>query len=109
MTKITIKKTENGDLAGFTCEGHAGYKYKGEDIVCAAISVLTINTINSLEVLIKEPMDVEKDEESGSVSVKFPQKVSDQGILLMESYILGLSEVFKSYGKKHIQLEFEEV
>jgi uncharacterized protein YsxB (DUF464 family) len=109
MTTIIIQKTESGDFAGFTCEGHADYKYKGDDIVCAAISVLTINTINSLEVLVKEPMEVSKNEESGLISVRFTQKLSEQGRLLIESYILGLSEVFNNYGKKHIHLEFDEV
>jgi uncharacterized protein YsxB (DUF464 family) len=109
MTRIVIKKTKSGDFAGFTCEGHAGSGDKGKDIVCAAISVLAINTINSLEVLTKEAMEVKKDEESGFISVAFKGKPSEQSRLLMDSYVLGISEVFKSYGKKHIKLEFAEV
>jgi uncharacterized protein YsxB (DUF464 family) len=109
MTTITIKKTENGDFAGFTCEGHADYADKGEDIVCAAVSILTINTQNSLELLAKESMEVIEDEEKGLISVTFSQALSEQGRLLMESYVLGVSGIFNTYGKKHIQLEFEEV
>ncbi|MDR0220976.1 MAG: ribosomal-processing cysteine protease Prp [Lachnospiraceae bacterium] len=109
MTKITIKKTASGDYAGFACEGHAGYRDKGQDVVCAALSVLAINTVNSLEVLVKEPMKVAKDEEKGLISVAFPQKPSAEGVLLLDSFVLGVSEIFKTYGKKHVQIEFEEV
>jgi len=109
MTKITIKKTEAGDYAGFVCEGHAGYADKGEDIICAAISILTINTESSLELLAKEPIEVTQDEENGVISVLFTQTPNEKSCLLMESYILGISEIFHKYGKKYIQLEFEEV
>ena len=40
-----LKKSE--DLIGFNIYGHAEYAIK-DDIVCAAVTVLTINTINSL-------------------------------------------------------------
>jgi len=109
MTKITIKKTETGDYAGFVCEGHAGYADKGEDIICAAISILTINTENSLDLLAKEPLEITQDEENGVISVMFMQTPNEQSRLLMESYILGISEIFNKYGKRHVQLEFEEV
>jgi uncharacterized protein YsxB (DUF464 family) len=109
MTKITIKKTGAGDYAGFACEGHAAYKDKGQDIVCAALSVLAINTVNSLEVLAKEPMKIVKDEEKGLIAVAFSQKPSAEGVLLLDSFVLGISEIFKTYGKRHVQIEFEEV
>ncbi|MDR2546607.1 MAG: ribosomal-processing cysteine protease Prp [Lachnospiraceae bacterium] len=107
MTKVVIKRTNDGDFAGFKCEGHADYRPRGEDIICAALSVLTINTINSLEVLAKEPMTVEKNEENGHIAVTFTQKTSAEARLLMESYVLGLSEIFNHYGKKYLRLEFE--
>ncbi|MCL2718443.1 MAG: ribosomal-processing cysteine protease Prp [Lachnospiraceae bacterium] len=109
MTKITIKKTKNGDYAGFTCEGHAGFADKGEDIICAAISILTINLENSLALLVKEPMEVVENEENGLISVDFTKSPSEKSKLLMESYILGISEIFNKYGKRYVQLEFEEV
>ena len=30
-------------------QGHAGYAEPGQDIVCAAVSALVINTINAIE------------------------------------------------------------
>ena len=48
MTKITIFRNHDGEYLGFDCLGHAGYADEGEDIVCAGISALVINTINSI-------------------------------------------------------------
>lgn len=109
MIRITVKKTDEGDYAGFTCEGHAGYGIKGQDIICAAISILTINTVNSLSILAKEPMEVKEDEENGVITVIFSQTPGVESRLLMESYILGISEVFNKFGKKYVQLEFNEI
>ena len=50
MTHITIyKSSATNRTVGFKSAGHAGYAEEGSDIICSAISVLTINTINSIE------------------------------------------------------------
>ena len=51
MTKITIFRNQDQAFLGFDCLGHAGYAEEGEDIVCAGISALVINTINSLSII----------------------------------------------------------
>ncbi len=62
MTEIT-DLYENNELIGFRVEGHANYSIPGRDIVCAAISTLTINTLNSIgelsdaEIEIQEGLD----------------------------------------------------
>ncbi len=48
MITITVKKRKS--LSGISIKGfHAGYAEEGQDIVCAAVSVLMINTVNSLD------------------------------------------------------------
>ncbi len=54
MTRVIIRKSKNGEYKGFTCKGHSGFAARGEDIVCASISVLVINTVNSMEELAGE-------------------------------------------------------
>jgi uncharacterized protein YsxB (DUF464 family) len=49
MTHITFFKNSEKEITGFYSAGHAGYAESGSDIICSAISVLTINTINSIE------------------------------------------------------------
>lgn len=110
MTKITFHKTKAGEYRGFTCEGHAGYADYGKDIVCASISVLVINTINSLEEIARERMEVAADEDTGTIRcffVDLPLKETSK--VLMDSLVLGLTQIEQQYGKKHCKLTFKEV
>ena len=109
MTAITIYQSKSGDYRRLFCKGHAGYAKAGKDIVCASISVLVINTINSLEELAKETMEVTTDERKGIIDLSFPGELSHKGRLLMDSLILGLKNIEGSYGKKYLELNFEEV
>ena len=49
MIRVTVYKTRRHEYAGFDLSGHAGYEEAGHDIVCAAVSALVINTVNSVE------------------------------------------------------------
>ena len=110
MTQITFYKTTAGEYQGFTCDGHAGYANYGEDIVCASISVLVINTINSLEQITEEKMHVETNEESGTIRCHFADPVlKETSKALMDSLVLGLTQIAKQYGKNYCKLTFEEV
>ena len=110
MTEIRIYKTESGEYLRFTCSGHAEYADYGQDIVCAAISILVINTVNSLEEIAKEPMQVETDEKKGSIRCTFLKRpLNESSKVLMDSLVLGLSQVEKQYGQKHCKLRFKEV
>ncbi|MCM1125087.1 MAG: ribosomal-processing cysteine protease Prp [Lachnospiraceae bacterium] len=109
MTTITITKSQNGNYKQMTCSGHAGYADAGEDIVCAAISMLVINTINSLEALTDTKMQVHTAEESGTIDLKFQEDLSSDGRLLMDSLVLGLKSVVKQYGRQYVKLKFKEV
>ena len=108
MTTILVKKTKD-NYRGFTCTGHAGYAESGNDIVCAAVSVLVINTINAIEAFTKDPMEVVAGEADGVIDVVFLNPVNEQTALLMDTMILGLTDIEKQYGKKDLRLKFEEV
>ena len=109
MTTIIIYKSKNGEYTGLSCKGHAGYANAGEDIVCAAISCLTINTINSWDELTHEQMEIMTDERKGIIDCKFKRTLSSEGSLLMDSLILGLKGIVGDYGKKYLELKFKEV
>ena len=110
MTQITFHKTTAGEYQGFTCDGHAGYANHGKDIVCASISVLVINTINSLEQITGEQMQVDTDEDSGVIQCNFVnQPLKETSKALMDSLVLGLTQIEKQYGKSYCKLTFEEV
>lgn len=109
MTTITIMKSKNGNYKQVTCKGHAGYADSGSDIVCAAVSVLVINAVNSLEALTDTKMQVETDEHSGLIDLCFTEEIGNSGRLLMDSLILGLKNVAGQYGEKYVKLKFKEV
>ncbi len=109
MTTVTVRKNRAGAYTGFTCSGHSGYAAAGSDIVCAAVSVLVINTVNSIERFAQDEMQVRTGEEEGLIEVVFPNEVSREAALLMDSMVLGLTDVKDQYGRKYLKLQFEEV
>ncbi len=110
MTEITFYKTKTGAYRSFLCNGHAGYADHGHDIVCASISALVINAINSMEEIVGEPMEIETDERQGRIRCVFQNSpIHKDSELLMNSLVLGLTQIAKQYGKKHCRLKFEEV
>ena len=78
-------------------------------MICAAVSVLVINTVNSLETLAAEKLHVTQNQEDGFLRCEFPVGLSPKGSLLMDSMILGLQGIVKQYGNKYLQVNVEEV
>ena len=109
MTHITIYRNQKNVFTGFCCEGHAGYANAGDDIVCAGISTLVINTINSIEVLTDTEILADAEQESGTIHVNFPSGGEKQAKLLVDAMILGLQGIQKNYGEKFLTLDFKEV
>ncbi|MDD2971959.1 MAG: ribosomal-processing cysteine protease Prp [Lachnospiraceae bacterium] len=109
MITITVLRDKSGNYTGFHTFGHAEFADSGEDIICAAVSMLVINTINSMEVLLQEPFECNSEDENGFIHFRFKELPGKDAVLLMDSMILGLQEVQKQYGKKYILLKFEEV
>lgn len=69
MTKITFYKTEGGIYYGFRETGHAGYDDAGKDIVCSAISAMTMLIINTVEVSLGSDIIYNIDEETTDIEV----------------------------------------
>ena len=109
MIQVTIFRDSSGVLRGFRMKGHAGYAEAGQDIVCAAVSVLTLNTANAIEAFTEDNMEGEADEKSGLFTVRLIGEVSRESKLLIDTLILGLQDIQSSYGKKYIKIRFEEV
>jgi uncharacterized protein YsxB (DUF464 family) len=109
MTNIIIKKTKTDKYIGFTMNGHAGFAEYGNDIVCAALSVLSINTINSIDQFTDDKIVVNQSEDDGALEIIFQNEPSESAELLMKSFELGVNSIYKQYGKKFLNIKFEEV
>ena len=110
MTKITFYKKKEGGYIGFEVDGHAGFGEKGEDVVCSALSALIINTVNSIDALTEEKMDVEATEDEAHIKVSFDDVPGKDAILLIRSLALGLSNIEDMEGaSEYISVNYEEV
>ena len=102
MITIEIRKSGN-EYVGFSSKGHAGYAEEGYDIICAAVSVLTVNTINSIEKFTEDAFKAEAAD--GMVRWKFTEiPLSKEANLLMDSLVLGLKDIQENYGKKYLKI-----
>ena len=72
---------------GITIEGHAGYAESGKDIVCAGVTALTENLIDSIESLTKD--EIQYEISPGRVDMHY-KDLSEDGKLLVDSFFLGI-------------------
>ncbi|MBR3875427.1 MAG: ribosomal-processing cysteine protease Prp [Clostridia bacterium] len=66
MTTITFYKS-NGHYYGFEEQGHTGYGESGEDILCSALSAMTMLIINAIEVTYQSSVDYTIDEKTTDI------------------------------------------
>ncbi len=81
MTKVVFFRS--GDSYwGFEEQGHTGFDSSGNDILCSAISAMTMLVINAIEVAYASDVDYEIDEETTNVRVSscsaLPEYESDE-------------------------------
>ena len=108
MLSVTVYRNPEGIIQGLQFSGHADFREAGEDIVCAAASVLAENTVNSIERFTEDGFEYcALNEEEGFLSFRL-KSVSADSRLLLDSLLLGLQGIEESYGD-HIQIQYEEV
>ena len=108
MINVTIFKDSKSQYKGFEVSGHAGYSESGTDIVCAAVSILTVNAANSIESFTDDIFDVNCNDD-GYLKLLLCDNVSNESRLLIDSMILGLNSVIESYGGKYLKISYKEV
>lgn len=110
MIRVTIYRNSRHEYTGFDLSGHAGYDDPGKDIVCAAVSVLVINTVNAVEHFTDDKTSCVSDEESGTITFRFQEIPSHDAVLLLDSMILGLESVEENNDyEPYIDIIFKEV
>lgn len=108
MIRFTVWKSGN-QYRGFESSGHAEYADEGSDIVCAAVTALAFNTVNSIEQFTEDAFEGEAAEDGGHLRVWFPALPGERASLLMDSLILGIQGIEAEYGAEYVRLIFEEV
>ena len=69
MTKIVFFRS-GGSFYGFEEHGHSGYADAGEDVLCAAISAMTMLIINTIEVAYASDVEYTIDESATNIRVR---------------------------------------
>lgn len=81
-------------LNGITVDGHAGYAERGKDIVCAGVSVLTRNLINSVEALTEDKISYKV--APAQIHIEY-ENLSERSKFLVDSFFIGVSEIQRDY------------
>ncbi len=68
MTKIVFYKS-GGVFYGFEEQGHTGYGESGDDILCAALSSMTMLIINAIEVAYASEADYIIDDKTADIKL----------------------------------------
>ena len=95
MIAAEINKNASGVIYGFSVRNH------GKSIVCAAVSMLVLNTVNSIEAFTDDDFNCEYDEEGGYLKFAFASElVSESAAVLLKALDLGLASTKENYPKE---------
>ncbi|KJW13500.1 ribosomal-processing cysteine protease Prp [Levilactobacillus spicheri] len=102
MIQATVHYDESQRIDSFQITGHADSGEYGQDIVCAAVSVLAITTVNGLQRVAQIPIDVEnRNQAGGFLEVHLPPKLEAttelKGQAILQSFADGLRDVATNY------------
>ena len=110
MTKVTFYPDASGQYTGFDADGHAGSGEAGEDLVCAAVSVLVLTAVNALEQLTEDDFTVDTDEERGRIRLSISGDHSREADILLRALAIGLTGIEDDEANQdYIDIIFEEV
>lgn len=105
MTTVVFYKA-NGYFYGFEEQGHTGYADSGEDILCSALSAMTMLIINTIEVSYASNVDYSIDEVTSDIRLiaksALPKYESDERKQfaisgLIQAYFFQLMELVEDY------------
>ena len=105
MTKIIFYKTD-GVFYGFEEQGHTGYGESGDDILCSALSAMTMLIINAIEVSYASDVEYTIDEATADIRLiakgALPDYESDENKRfavsgLIMAYYYQLNDLIEEY------------
>ncbi len=109
MIRFTVWKSGR-QYRGFAVEGHADYAEEDrDDIICAAVSALTVTTANAIETFTDDSFEQEFGEDGGLLRMRFPEGLQERASLLMDAMLLGIESIRTEYGEQYLTLKIEEV
>ena len=100
MIRSKVWRDRQGQITRFSVKGHANAAEYGQDIVCAAVSMLVTNAINSCEKFLGVILVMDGQVEPGDVECIVPAlsgTKADNVQLLLEAMVFGIQQVAEAY------------
>lgn len=92
-----LSDSKNNQIKEISIHGHSGYADEGSDIICSAVSCLTITIVNSLyEILNCKDLEAEVSYGEAYINtetIHYTEQVS----LLLKTLVLGFEDIAASY------------
>ena len=95
MTHIDVKRNGVGQIIECHFQGHAGAAPYGEDIVCAAISMLSQTSILGLHEVAQQAMEYQMEDRELHILLSDP--IIESGQAILETMLLGIKNVADQY------------
>ena len=93
MIVAQIFKRDDGKIIGFSLDGHSNQAKHGQDIYCAAASMMSSSTFLCLRDHLKRDMD--GDAAHGRLSMKLKDEPDDLTEVAFQTLLIGMREVEK--------------
>lgn len=105
----TFKRNDSGRIVSFQLTGHAESGEYGHDLVCAAVSALSISAVNGMEALAGVTPIIDANEtEGGYLYVEVASELTQEQMnieqILLENLLLGLQAIEEEHGR-YIQVK----
>ncbi len=98
MTAVKLLRTTSGRLYGYEISGHTGFTEAGKDIVCSALSFLSITCANALESVAGKKPSVFLHEKQGHLVVKLREtELTEQTDIIFKVFKQGISDLCAEY------------
>lgn len=111
MIRVDIYLSE-GKIKGFNVSGHAEFEDTGKDIVCAGVSILTYNTIDTFTDILKIKDYIKYSIEENDIELTLDKELDKEKMhdaqLILQKYELGIQSILKEYSD-YIELYYTEV
>lgn len=102
-----VFKTRGHKLTAFKMTGHADAGPYGYDIVCAAVSALSISTVNGLKTVAHTRPTVKQDEQNGGFLEVTTIDPGNDAQVIMKTFLNGMLDIQEGY-HQHIQVQMVE-
>ncbi len=96
MIRVALR-SQDECITGFDVKGHAGYAEAGQDIVCAAVSVLTTTCVNALETVAGVKPTVKTSD--GRMRVVVPKDSGHDAQVILQTLRQGLRDLAEQYSR----------